>query len=118
MYGSYAGVAGGYALEHDVGLLAPDLADDDVVRVLPEGFLEQVEEVHFPVSLASGLGYAESRPRDAGYPVLVRQVYLTRVLDGYYLVLGRDEHGEGVEHGGLSRGDATTYQEGRVVLYE
>src|SRR2546430_979731 len=65
-----------------------------------------VIHVDLPAGLAIGPAFAYAGPGRARDPVLVRQVDLTRVLDGDDLRPGADEQCGAVQGGGLSGGGA------------
>src|SRR3989454_8447163 len=106
MHRRHGRVAGRHRLEHRVRLLPADLSHDAVIWPVPQRGAYEGLHGELPAGLAIGPAFAYAGPGRARDPVLVRQVDLTRVLDGDDLRPGADEQCGAVQGGVLSGGGA------------
>src|SRR6266545_3399361 len=116
MHRRHRRVARRHRLEHRVSLGATDLSHEDVVRPLPQRCAYEVVHVDLPARLAVGAPLADAGPRRAGDPVLVGQVDLPGVLDGYDLRARPDEEARAVQRRRLAARGAAADHHGLAVL--
>jgi hypothetical protein len=102
--GTHAGVAGLHCLEGDGAFNAADFTNDDKVRPLPEGGLEQVEhrDLRGFILFAGATG-------TAAYPVMMRYLDFRGVFNTDNLGFRRYESSERIHQGGLTRGRLSGY---------